>query len=598
MTRPVGNAASRPGARSPTADPRLPTRARAAFEALLIGLPAAALVALAWSRRWTTDDGFIALHVADNVLAGYGPVFNVSERVEAYTSPLWIGVLVLLGFASLPFTTSSRPPLELAALFAGLAGAGIGLLCAGLASRRLWRRVAPDALVLPYGAMTIAALPPFWEFTTSGLEGGLIYLWLAACFLGLTGLPSAPARAIGPDPLAVLFGLGPLVRPDLSLFSLAFLGTLLACTTGWRRRLAALGSAAALPIAYQVFRMGYFAALVPNTALAKEAGDANWARGVSYLWDFVAPYELWLPLAVLASSGAVFVARLARRGGRRELLVVGAAIAGAVLHALFVTRWGGDFLHARMLLPAYFAVVLPLASAPVRLFRWGAVVLVPWALACAFSLRVPYPNQGPTGVERGRPTYVGFARVPHPVTFRDYEAWYWAGDAVRLLERHPGDGARGSEHGVYVAEWNRVVERDAFQPWFRGDVVARRGAVGMFAFGGGRRIHVCDMYGIADPVGARLRRAGWTKSGHDKVVDTAWCLGWLLPHFEGVGGVALAAAQAALRCGDLRELQMSITSALDWSRFWRNVRLAPRLTALRIDPDPARARDELCGAGG
>lgn len=68
-------------------------------------------------------------------------------------------------------------------------------------------------------------------------------------------------------------GLGPLVRPDLAVASMAMLTAAAALVRpGWRRLLGLGAVAAALPAAYQVFRMGYYGMLVPSTALAKEAG--------------------------------------------------------------------------------------------------------------------------------------------------------------------------------------------------------------------------------------------------------------------------------------------------------------------------------------
>jgi hypothetical protein len=49
----------------------------------------------AWSRRWMSDDGYIYLRVVDELPAGNGPVFNRGERIEAATSPLWVGILSL-----------------------------------------------------------------------------------------------------------------------------------------------------------------------------------------------------------------------------------------------------------------------------------------------------------------------------------------------------------------------------------------------------------------------------------------------------------------------------------------------------------------------
>ena len=40
-----------------------------------------------WTHRSMFYDGYIYLHVVQNILAGHGPVFNAGQRVEAFTSP-------------------------------------------------------------------------------------------------------------------------------------------------------------------------------------------------------------------------------------------------------------------------------------------------------------------------------------------------------------------------------------------------------------------------------------------------------------------------------------------------------------------------------
>ena len=64
---------------------------------VLGALPIAFLGVVMWQARWIGDDGLINIRVVNNILDGYGPVFNVGERVEVYTSPLWVFVLVLIG---------------------------------------------------------------------------------------------------------------------------------------------------------------------------------------------------------------------------------------------------------------------------------------------------------------------------------------------------------------------------------------------------------------------------------------------------------------------------------------------------------------------
>ena len=72
-------------------------------------VPVAIVVIGAWSYRWVQEDAFIDFRVIGNLLAGHGPVFNVGERVEVYSDPLWVLLLtviheVVLTVIGMPFT--------------------------------------------------------------------------------------------------------------------------------------------------------------------------------------------------------------------------------------------------------------------------------------------------------------------------------------------------------------------------------------------------------------------------------------------------------------------------------------------------------------
>lgn len=48
-----------------------------------------------FQTAWLGDDAGFTIRTVLNFVNGYGPVFNVGERVQAYTHPLWF---LLLGF--------------------------------------------------------------------------------------------------------------------------------------------------------------------------------------------------------------------------------------------------------------------------------------------------------------------------------------------------------------------------------------------------------------------------------------------------------------------------------------------------------------------
>ena len=65
--------------------------ARVFLKATLLGLFSLALIRTAWM----CDDAYITLRTVDNFVSGFGPRWNVAERVQAYTHPLWMFVLAL-----------------------------------------------------------------------------------------------------------------------------------------------------------------------------------------------------------------------------------------------------------------------------------------------------------------------------------------------------------------------------------------------------------------------------------------------------------------------------------------------------------------------
>ncbi|HEX5947048.1 MAG TPA: hypothetical protein VFY82_12255, partial [Acidimicrobiales bacterium] len=329
-------------------------------QAVVLVLPALVVADRGWDRRWITDDGFINMRIARMVLDGHGPVFNAGERVEAATSTLWLWALVV-GDVVLPLR------LEWVAVVLGLAGAVAGVLLATFGAARLHRARGGTGLLLPLGAAILAATPPFWEFSTSGLEGGLTFGWLGlTCWL-LCRWATSDARFGGIA--AAVVGAAPLVRPDLGLALPLVLGGVLVAQWSHdsaRDRIRLLAQALALPVAYQVFRMGYYGAVVPNTALAKSSGRGAWGNGVDYARDFAQPYALVLPLAALCLAFVVPCGvRAWRAADRRGLVALGALPLLGAADAVYVVRVGGDYMHGRMLLPALFALVAPVAAVPV-----------------------------------------------------------------------------------------------------------------------------------------------------------------------------------------------------------------------------------------
>ena len=53
-------------------------------------LAVALFLVVVFCGAWLCDDAYISFRTADNFVHGYGLTWNVQERVQAYTHPLWL----------------------------------------------------------------------------------------------------------------------------------------------------------------------------------------------------------------------------------------------------------------------------------------------------------------------------------------------------------------------------------------------------------------------------------------------------------------------------------------------------------------------------
>lgn len=375
---------------SPRADWDEPPSASASVAGLgrlrvaLLAAPVAVVVVAGWLHRWTFDDGFIYFRVIAQIRAGNGPVFNAGERVEVATGTLWLAILTIADVVS-PLRS------EWTAVVLGIAAtaAGVGLATAG--AYRLALVSAPTSgWFVPFGAMVFVAVTASWIWATSGLETGLTFAWLGACWWLLARWATSASGSMS-TPGAMVLGAGWLIRPDMVVFSAGFFVTVVGFRWWKRDRRDAVRIAVvmlAAPLVYQFFRMGYYAMLIPNTAIAKEGTAGNWGRGWRYLLDFVDAYWLWFPAVVLLAGGYVpLVGALVHARRRRAVLIVTLFVGCAAVHALYVVRVGGDYLHARLLMPAFFAACAPVAAVAVSRRHIAGLALVPWVAASFLVLR-------------------------------------------------------------------------------------------------------------------------------------------------------------------------------------------------------------------
>ncbi len=542
--------------------------------ALLVGIGG-------WIHRWTDEDAFINYRIVDQIFAGHGPVFNAGERIETYTSAVWLAVLTV---GRLLFGWLMGP--EWISVLLGLAASVGGFALAAYAGRMLCRR---DALVAPLGLLAVAAVPVVWDFATSGLEMGLVWLWIGGSFLALARLArrtddgdAAAITSWGRRWSLVVIGIGPLVRPDLGLMTVAFLVAWLVLARP-RRIVRDLAVALALPVLYQVFRMGYFASLVPSTALAKDSGGLHLRQGVHYLGDLVGTYALWIPLAVVAVA---LVVRAVEVRDRAANIVVIALVAAGLLHGGYIVATGGDYMHGRLLLPALFAIAAPgtfaiphlrRALRPVVVGVASAVVLV-WSVVIVAGVRYPAYE----------PTFFGVADISD-----------WRSILHNQMFHHPDKGIGISIYTLRdrydrgMRGYFRVLDDDPRPGRDPLRLVLTLGSIGLPGWVIGPDVFVIDIGGLAEPLAARSDPIPGRAAGHRKDVSYRW---YDARFGAARGDAGVVAARHALRCQPLKGLIDAIDEPLTPARFLSNLWHAPEYTTLRIPRNPVRAEAKFCGS--
>ncbi len=362
----------------------------------------------AWQRRWIADDGLIVLRTLRNLFAGNGPVFNAGERVEANTSTAWTYVLWFWAWIT-------DGQLEYVALWVALVLSVSAIPIAMYGTARLLRTrlggISGDGLtlLLPFGAIVYIALPPARDFATSGLENGLAIFWVAVLWCQLVAWSRRPRGRAASRwqhaatlTLAFTAGLAPLIRPELTILGGLVLLLIVLAPLSWTMRAGVVVVAAVLPVGYQIFRMGYYALLVPNPAVAKDASGSKWHQGFIYLANLFGPYTLLLPVILAVIVGVLLLVgrrlgpgadapaseesaddppaddpatpttirtRLAgwSAGLQSPTAVTATVLMAGLIGGTYWIRQGGDFMHGRVLLVPLFTMLLPLMIVPITI---------------------------------------------------------------------------------------------------------------------------------------------------------------------------------------------------------------------------------------
>lgn len=440
--------------------------ARAGVIAVALGVFAWAL----WNTAWLCDDAYLSFRAADNLVHGYGLRWNVIERVQAFTNPLW----TLLNAGAYALTEEG---------YLTFIGVGAAVSLAGFAVVVGWPRRSVGGMLVV--ACWLIFSRAYVDYSTSGLENPLTHLLVGVFvweFLG-RGRPWV---------LGVLAGLAACNRADTVLL---FVPALVYGLRGPDRVAVARAYARGMaPLAaWLLFSLVYYGTPFPNTAYTKLGGAIPLGDRLAHGWEYVAALRAQDPVT-LSGILAGLVCAAAMREGRKIALGL-----GVLAYVGYVVLAGGDFMLGRMF-SGPFVLAVALAGLYPALGRWwGALpvclllIVVAWGQAVVSV--VPHTDFAWTR---------NFAAERFAIA--DERRYYFQTMGLAPLLK---EGKAAPRHAWAL---NALAERTRGG----GPRVVSKAVVGMWGFFGGPELHIVDPMALGDPFLSRLPAVynpGW-RAGH------------------------------------------------------------------------------------
>lgn len=428
-------------------------------------------MAAVFRNAWVGDDAYIIFRTIEQLFAGNGPRWNVVDRVQTFTSPLWFLLLCV------PRIFNEDNYLNVV-LFSLLLDAMLIIL---------FFRFIRDLRVFVLSLLVLVISNSFMDYTTSGLEYPVIYFLCVVFFTTYIGFcKSGDSNQFA----KMLFSGGLLLLSRHDLLLTVVFPVAHTCWKSWRiyglRNIFNFSFLLFGPIVlWTLFSLFYYGVPVPNTAYAKlgigaphlqllEQGAIYFLNGVYF--DFISVLVM-----VIAT-----IAGLSSR--HTEYRVMALTIVTVSAYIIWV---GGDFMSGRFYAHLVLVSVLLLARQAVE---DGCPGLHPVGTAGLAAIML---------------VYAGF--YPHtPInSSRVYD---------RQFVKHGISDERGFYSG-FTSIWRYL---DPDKPYFpvtavyeqarqfgkNGEKHVRRGGIGIIGYAAPLDFYIDDYYALSDFFRARLPLLG------------------------------------------------------------------------------------------
>ncbi|MDH4156938.1 MAG: glycosyltransferase family 39 protein [candidate division Zixibacteria bacterium] len=413
-------------------------------------------------NAWVCDDAYITFRTIDNFLNGQALSWNTAERVQAYTHPAWMFLMMFLNAITGEFFLT----VIFLSFVLTLAGA-VWLVYRGAA------RSAAGIL----GLLLLMLSKAFVDYSMSGLENPLTHL-LIVLFLYVYFARKSDRHTL--FLLSFTAGLAVCNRMDTILLFAPAIAYAFWKVRSWRAPVVIIAGFAPV-LLWELFALFYYGLPFPNTYYAKlhtGIAKADLVRqGLYYLWDSLRADPLTL---LVLAAGCILPVALKEL---RKLPVV----IGTLVYTGYVVYIGGDFMSGRFLAAPFLCAVVIIAHSD--LSRLGKKRFVLYAAALLVGLASRHSPIYSTADYGGELDYETIINRQSGIA--DERAHYFFSSSLLNWR----SGVEMPNH--HWAEQGQNIQA-------QGTVLVTKSAIGYFGFFAGPKVHIIDDMGLADPLLARL----------------------------------------------------------------------------------------------
>jgi len=410
-------------------------------------------------NAWITDDAYITFRTIDNLVNGYGLTWNVTERVEAYSNPLWLFLTAAFYYFTKEFYFTSIV---------------LSILISVLSMIFFVYKNSRTLIGGLLGIIIFIFSKAFIDYSASGLENPLTHLILALfLFVYIKSKNNFNLNTL--FLLSVITAIAAVNRLDSVLFFipvLVYVFLKLPKLKGIYVTIIGL-----LPIiTWKGFTLFYYGFPFPNSAYAKvlNTGISKpdiFNQGFNYFQNSFN----WDPLTLIVIFIGISIPFISKE---KHLFPV---VIGFGMYLFYILQIGGDFMSGRFFTAPLFVAVVLLTQCKFNSFK-----RVPLAVFIILILFVGFSSLHPP-VLSDENFQKSSSELDNGIA--DERAWYYPSTGLLktgVYPEMPSPNTYGIAEGSMARESNET------------PIV--KTAVGVLGYYAGPQIHIIDCPALGDPL--------------------------------------------------------------------------------------------------